>query len=401
MTMTGNEHLIALGYNSGLVKIVDTRQDRVEFQARHHRREIIAVLCTIQNTIITAANDFTIKCIHTDPSIALPGEIKWDSSSDVQATTMIDEHDQLFIGFRGGMVRCRSIVDGAILWTYNQPKAASDGASEDTLMAIKSLHYEPEIKAVIAVCNVASTKTSVVMALDAKAGELLWVLKLPDPVVSLQLPSFKSQLYEYKAKQLKEEFSDKRDSGAETPIKSRPSRLPSRPSFMNTTRTTKSVRNHLNNVGLVVTQGAIYSFDLETGVIKKELVFQAKKKWLTSSSVVDSAVFDEMLVVCHCNFISVISLYDADTKEHTLRVAWRSDPISDDGSTISKCVPYKNSIIFARGTSLHIVDFRPKNEPRIDQIDPSFHAEKIELIGLYSGRLFTASDELGESNVLG
>ena len=109
-------------------------------------------------------------------------------------------------------------------------------------------------------------------------------------------------------------------------------------------------------------------------------------------------VIDEMLLVCHASSLTVVALYDVDSRAHVLQTVWRSSAsaiISQDKTTvIGPCVAYKNSAFLAKGNELFTVDFRPKEEPRIHQVDPSFHDDEIKFLCVQQRRLFSVSSKL-------
>ena len=104
--VSGNDRYVALCFSSGKVSVVDVAVGRVAVQSRHHRREIVAAAATTSHTLVTAGNDFSVRCMALDGENSLPGEEKWANTTERQPTALHDEHEKLFVGFHGGAVEC-------------------------------------------------------------------------------------------------------------------------------------------------------------------------------------------------------------------------------------------------------------------------------------------------------
>ena len=367
-----NEHgMSAVTFDSGVASTFDVKKEVLLYTSHKHKREIASVCVTETSSVVTASNDFTVRCI------SKAGVELWCLKMKVQAVDMVAIGDWIVIGCKDGSSRCHNLHDGLCRWDNAGNVKGEDfegAATPSALMkqsAVSSLHYDESTNKVFVARIDGHRGNGTLSALALTDGAQIYHFTVASAIVGLQMPTV--------------------------------------PSF--------------GNAGLVATKfGGILAFDREGGQ-----VMDRGLRGQTDSTIVDFTLVDHLIMVCYENHVLLVdytpsaadeyrdgssellgntegsgSIFSASGRmrgnlrdgEESFRSIWRSPFIGKDGAKISQCVACKSCPLLITSNEIFIVNTRHWKHPYIWSISPTFHEQPIHSIICQDNRIYTSSSKV-------
>jgi hypothetical protein len=163
----------ALGYDSGTVAVYDLKTEYQLYANLRHKRELIAICVTESSTVVTASNDFTVRCTNRK------GVELWNIKGESQPTTSLAIGQTVVIGYKNGKIDCVDIQEGKSRW--NQLTATTN-------QEVTCFHHDPTPNTLYASCMNLRTGEGTLYAVSLANGKQLWRMKVASEICGIATP---------------------------------------------------------------------------------------------------------------------------------------------------------------------------------------------------------------------
>jgi len=348
----------ALGFDSGAVMVYDFKAEVLLFTNLRHKREVSSLCVTESSTVISASNDFTVRCTNGK------GVELWIQKGEVQPSALITIGQAVVVGYKDGQTACFDIQEGKSRWdalimsnsTLSTPLPSTslstfgNGANQE----VTSFHYDEFSNAVLVSQMDLRKGDGTLLSLSLANGKQLWRMKVASEICGIATPEHSS----------------------------------------------------FENIGLVVTRyGGIVAFEKEKGRILGKGLYGKN-----FPEIVSFTVLEDLIMVCTKNYAHLVEFNPTllgrtgqrkegngvEQKQAPIpfRKAWRSPRIGKEGATIIKCVSHGTFGYFVTSNEIFIVRTNHWRHPYIWSIFPTFHEDSIRDIVCLGKYIYTSSTKV-------
>ncbi|GMH60887.1 hypothetical protein TrRE_jg978 [Triparma retinervis] len=346
----------AFGYDSGSVTVYDLKTELCLYTNLRHKRESVAICVTESSTVVTAANDFTVRCTNRK------GVELWNVKGDNQPTALLVIGQIVVTGYKNGSINCLDVQEGKSQW--DESTSSSSALDQE----VTNLHYDPTANILYASCMNLRNGESTLCALSLADGKQIWRMGVASEICGIATP---------------EELS-------------------------------------FHDSGFIVTKfGGILAFEKERGIIiGKALGGQSFPEIISFAVLGDLFMVCCKNYVHLLEFVSDFALVfggnagsliiddnkndpkgktsdpkDKKKKKH-FRKVWKSPRIGKDGATILKCVAHGEFGYLVTSNEIFIVNTQHWKHPYLWSIYPTFHEDPMSDITCLGNYIYTSSSKV-------
>jgi outer membrane protein assembly factor BamB len=393
LSLDRRSNYLCAGNSDGSIKVYDSRNKIVWESVGGGTKRGIDRLC-IDDRRVYGGNSTGVSCYEflgaggkADDKIF--SEALWTYSVPYSLSAMYlddDEKTTIFLGYKYGHVTCLDRKTGGVVW--NVCVESGEGSSEGIWEVVKIVSGDDDddiagnaeviIVGLINI-NCGSSKLVNVSMKDGTVNSSVNVSGIITDVMGIN-----------------ENSSVKK--GSDNAKKTRPSEVGS---FIESQKGLGSFmkgkdRSIINKSVVFLMADGVGLYDRVNERVSHTIKMISKQKKRKDGVVITcGTLVGDAIVVCLDGCVAVLRTFTLDFATK-LKVVWRSSRISE--YVLTNIVTHKNCTILSAGPEMYIVNYSPKSEPSVNEMNPSWHDDWISCLIWRRGWVLSGGVEIVRHN---